>query len=181
MPHDFYVKPDGDLVIEAIVRSQSVKRWHMIDTTRTQSIAEHSANVALLAYYISISSPEGYFGSPAAAALAGLLHDLPEAFTGDIPSHTKKELEGIDELEHHLIPKLLEREIDEKLAGLIKLCDLAEGIRFIQVHGDDRTARWARAGLHKQLTDRGVALMDEWPRHVFDHVVAKIDYYIHEA
>ena len=178
MRDNFYVNPEGDLAIEAIARAQSIKRWHMVDTTRVQSLAEHSANVATLAYYICISSPQAYFGSPADAALAGLLHDIPESFTGDIPSHTKRELLGIDELENELTPAVLIRPMNENMANLIKLCDLADGIRFIRVHGADATAQWACDGLSDQLKNRESVVSSLWPSHVKEHVMAKIHYYI---
>lgn len=177
MVHQFYVEQYGDLPIEAIVRAQSVKRWHMIDTTRIQSIAEHSANVATLAYYISISSPQGYFGSPADAALCGLLHDISEAFTGDIPSHTKRELQGVDSLEDRLTPVVLTQKPNNDLALLIKLCDLADGIRFISAHGTDSTAKWAHDGLQEQLNMKMELAQKSWPEHVYDHVIAKIAKY----
>lgn len=178
MPHQFYVDEFGDIPLEAIVRAQSVKRWHMIDTSRIQSIAEHSANVATLAYYISISSPQGYFGSPADAALHGLLHDISEAFTGDIPSHTKRELTGVDTLEDRLTPVVLNRKPDPKLARLIKICDLADGIRFIRAHGVDRTAKWACDGLSDKLDDQMAYARGNWPDPVYDSMAPKIWKYI---
>lgn len=47
--------------LESIMRIQAVKRWHMIDTTRTQNLAEHSANVAMLAMLIALSAPIEFF------------------------------------------------------------------------------------------------------------------------
>jgi len=178
MTHPFYVNPNGDLHIEAIVRAQAVKRWHMIDTTRMQSVAEHSANVAMLMYYISHHAPQAYFGSPAGAALSGLLHDISEAFTGDIPGHTKRELQGIDELESRLTPPTLTYKVSDSVGLLMKLCDLADGVRFISAHGVGTDAGWARDCLIKKLNDKKAQATAEWPQVVYNSVVAKIDNYI---
>ena len=83
---DFRVDTDIEPGLEAVTRFQSIRRWHMVDTTRSQSIAEHSANVALLAYHIAIYAPEGYFGS-AAGVLAPAMF-LPLRFVH--PVRTKR-------------------------------------------------------------------------------------------
>jgi hypothetical protein len=58
----FNAYPVDKAGIETVMRLHSVKRWHMIDTTRIQTLAEHSANVALLAFYIARTAPRMFFG-----------------------------------------------------------------------------------------------------------------------
>lgn len=175
---DFRVDVDIDPALEAVTRFQSIKRWHMIDTTRTQSIAEHSANVALLAYHISITAPEVYFGSASGVLGPALFHDLPEVFCGDIPTHTKKYLTGIKELEERLTPPQFRYEVDEKVRALVKLCDLADGIRFIERYGVDRVAIFATDGLRAQMSVKLLSARAAWPTHVFEHVNDKIQTYV---
>lgn len=175
---DFRVDTDVAPGLEAVTRFQSIKRWHMIDTCRQQSIAEHSANVALLAYHIAIFAPGVYFG-PAQGVLApALFHDLPEVFMGDIPTHTKKHLKGITELEERLTPAEFRYEANDQVHLLIKLCDLADGIRFIEKYGVDRVAIFAMEGLHAQLNKKFVEARAQWPENVYEHVRDKIDLYL---
>jgi hypothetical protein len=166
--------------VEAVMRFHAVKRWHMIDTTRVQTLAEHSANVAALAYVVAIRAPGLYFGPAYHVAGRALFHDIDEVFTGDIPTHTKRHLEGLKKLEADTTPDIFKPAAmgDAAVATLIKFCDLADGIRFIRLHGVDITSRHAKEGLERQYRDK-VALT-EWPLHVLDHVVKMTTFYAYE-
>jgi hypothetical protein len=168
--------------VETVMRLHAVKRWHMIDTTRQQTLAEHSANVALLAMMIAKTAPINYFDDSNTIAAAALVHDIEEAFTGDIPSHTKKRLQGIDTLEKEVLHPAFKVEININSISLIKLCDLADGIRFVRLHGVDMTAIHAQEGLEDQMTDRINICQAElkWPSHVLNHVQEQIMFYAYE-
>jgi HD superfamily phosphodiesterase len=168
--------------LEAVMRIQAVKRWHMIDTTRTQNLAEHSANVAMLATLIALTAPINFFDDHIHVGAVALVHDLPEAFTGDIPSHTKKRLQGVDELEKIVTPSLFMIECRSSTAILVKMCDIADGIRFIRLHGVDMTAAHAQEGLEEQILRIFDSAMNEhrWPEHVIAHVKDHIMFYAYE-
>lgn len=183
LTHYTYGKEHAD--IETVMRFHAVKRWHMIDTTRQQTLAEHSANVALLAYGIAVNAPGMFFGPALALAGIALLHDIPEVFTGDIPSHTKQYISGVDELEKQVTPSMFTVDgvtPDEK--RLIKMCDLADGIRFIRLHGVDVTARHAREQLEEKLTVHREAIRADvpggWPPEIETHVAKWIYFYAYE-
>ena len=170
--------------LEAVMRMHAVKRWHMIDTTRTQTLAEHSANVAMLAFVIVNSPPGAYFGSASQAAIYGLMHDIPEAFTGDIPTHTKRWFAPgvIDNIEAAVTPpSMVTTEIPGNVKELIKLCDLADGIRFIWSHGVDVTADHARKGLEKQYWERVTGMYLAWPESITWHVLKHTYFYAYET
>lgn len=147
---------DCPVELEVIMRLQSVKRWHMIDTTRQQTLAEHSANVALLAGYIATTSPGLYFGHFTEVAAVALMHDLDEVFIGDIPTHTKraspKLFDELKRLGREVLPSSMQPDLGERTRMMIKCADLADGIRFIRLHGVGVTARHAREGLDKQFS-----------------------------
>lgn len=168
--------------LEAVMRIQAVKRWHMIDTTRTQNLAEHSANVAMLAMLIAMTAPIEFFDTYTHVGAVALVHDLPEAFTGDIPSHTKKYLTGVDALEKAVTPAGFRMECRSSTAMLIKMCDIADGIRFIRLHGVDMTAAHAQEGLEDQIIKifDSAAAEYHWPTHVMDHVKEYIMFYAYE-
>lgn len=184
-----YAYGEGKAQIETVMRFHAVKRWHMIDTTRQQTLAEHSANVAALAFGISATCPEAYFGSPKELLAAALFHDMEEVFVGDIPSHTKPYLQpDLEKLEVRLLPRVWQIHAGSRDAKyLIKLCDLADGIRFIRLHGVDVTARHAREGLEEQLSamatvitrNKGVGGLN-WPQEVYKHVMEWIMFYAYE-
>jgi len=185
-PTRFYAYGKMNAGIEAVMRLHSVKRWHMIDTTRTQTLAEHSANVAVLAGYIASTAPEMYFGSGNEVRGLAVIHDMPEVFTGDIPTPTKQEMrhragldatQTLDNIETDITPIEYFYRPEYNQRTLIKICDLADGIRFIRLHGVDATAMHARTGLEDQLKlqYRGVNL--NWPRAVIEHVHTLINFY----
>lgn len=185
----FNAYPVDKAGIETVMRLHSVKRWHMIDTTRIQTLAEHSANVALLAFYIARTAPQMFFGVATHAAAAALVHDIPEVFMGDIPTITKPFLdkEKIEQLERTVTLPVFNVDASVTTKQMIKICDLADGIRFIRLHGTDITAKHARAGLEAQL-----AKMKEqvgsifqhpsymWPQDVIDHVFGVVTFYMYE-
>lgn len=168
--------------LEAVMRLQAVKRWHMIETTRVQTLAEHSANVAALAYVIAKTAPQMFFGPAENIAACALVHDIGEAFTGDIPTHTKKYINGgLTDLENTVIPDIFKREIPAEQKKLIKFCDLADGIRFIRLHGVDITAKHAQTGLEQQMQWKVQESWEEWPREVADHVRFMTRFYAYEC
>lgn len=168
--------------LESVMRIQAVKRWHMIDTTRTQNLAEHSANVAMLAMLIASTAPIESFDTYSYVGAVALVHDLPEAFTGDIPSHTKKLLGGVDELEKIVTPRNFILEARTSTMMLIKMCDIADGIRFIRLHGVDMTAVHAQKGLEEQMAKiyHAAEFDYEWPKHVITHVKDYLMFYAYE-
>jgi len=166
--------------LETVMRLHSVKRWHMIDTTRHQTLAEHSANVALLAYFIAKTSPINHFDDPMAVAVYGLVHDVAEAFTGDIPSHTKRMISGVDELERAVSSAIFDVNVNENSMILVKMCDLADGIRFVRLHGVDLTATHARKGLEDQLRRKLDDREMNWPEELYYHVREQIHFYAYE-
>lgn len=166
--------------IETIMRLQAVKRWHMIDTNREQTLAEHSANVALLAFGIAVNCPGMFFGAADAVAGQALLHDLPEVFTGDVPSHTKNYIQGLDELEASVLPGCYTYRAESNARLMIKLCDLADGIRHIRIHGCDVTARHAQDGLEEKFKQRGSEASQKWPADVWKHVTSWVTFYAYE-
>lgn len=177
---EFRIMKQGDAPIEAVMRLRSVKRWHMIDTTRTQTLAEHSANVAALVLLIGRTAP-GMFFDTATAVMAALTHDVGEVFMGDIPTMTKPYLLGADELELNVTPRVLQTDVAPKEKLLIKICDLADGIRFIRIHGVDVTAAHAQAGLEKQLRQRYIqATAEHWPAEVVSRVRHVVNIYAYE-
>ena len=178
---EFYAYPDGFRQLEAVMRFHAVKRWHMIDTTRPQTIAEHSANVGLLAYLLAKTAPGMHFGPASVFAEYGLLHDLGEVFTGDVPSHTKRHIMGLNELESQVLPVMFDLRLSPNEKCLIKLCDLADGVRFIRLHGVDLTSQHAREGLEQQFKDWQLTARNLfWPDSVLAHVFKNLHFYAYE-
>lgn len=179
-----YAYPDA-IHLEAIMRFTSVKRWHMLDTVRIQTLAEHSAVVALLAHYIAKSAPRMFFGDADAITTPALLHDLPEVFTGDIPTPTKRHLGGLEELEDVVTPKEFQpTDLSYKVITLIKICDLAESMRFIRLHGNGTSiSKHAEDGVQDQFRKwiRNIVAIEKWPMEVVTHTIGSAWFYAYET
>ncbi len=69
----------------------AVKRWHTQAVHKQQTVGEHSINVAAIACYL-------YGEWDLDLVMAAMLHDTPEAMTGDVPAIAKWSIEGLNEL-----------------------------------------------------------------------------------
>lgn len=182
-PSDHYAYGLDHTELEAIMRFHAVKRWHMIDTTRIQTIAEHSANVAALAYLIADKAPCCYFGMASGICTYALFHDMGETFTGDVPTPSKAfgDIRPLfRELEQTLLPSVFQLNVTDAARDMVKLCDLADSIRFIRLHGVDVTARHARTGLETQYRERIHVACETWPREVSEFVARSLQFYAYE-
>lgn len=174
-----YAYGPNNAEVEAVMRFGAVKRWHMIDTTRQQTLAEHSAAVAALVYLCAMKA-NSFFGSAFVVAGHALLHDMAETFTGDFPSHSKSRIAGVKDLEEEMLPDIWKSYPNNDQRLLIKLCDLADGIRFIRLHGIDITSKHAREGLEEQLRKKKIEAKQAWPDEVVCVVINHIHFYAYE-
>jgi len=77
------------LKLQDILRAGTIKRWHIVNTARQQTNAEHQYNVAILTQ--ELCRRLGYAPSVGLQLLAlALVHDAGECKTGDIPTPAKK-------------------------------------------------------------------------------------------
>jgi len=118
--------------ISDMMRAQYVKRFHIVHTIKHQSIAEHSFNVAMISRRIAIEM--GYDEDDVKTImLAGLVHDLDEVITGDIPTPTKMraKAQGVDLNDNGI-------EIPYQCSGLewvnriVKISDYIEAMSFME-------------------------------------------------
>ncbi|MCD6235819.1 MAG: HD domain-containing protein [Thaumarchaeota archaeon] len=123
-------------VYEKILGLKRLKRtgWIQRGIPDPESVAAHSYAVALLS--IILAYIRGI--NPADAALIALIHDLPEADTGDLTPQMKKNAENLSELELQAIKKLAEA-VPEPAASKI----LEAWTRYRE--GSDAAARLVRA------------------------------------
>lgn len=177
---DFLAYGHGRMELESIIRFQAVKRWHMIETSRIQTLAEHSANVAMLVHYFW-AGPEPYWRGVCSDMVVhkALMHDLPEVFTGDVPTPTKQHIsEAIKTLEKTVTASIYNFECNDHEALLIKMCDLADSIRFIKKYGVDATGEHAMRGLKAQFHKRHEAISLIAPDYCVGHLHETLDFYI---
>lgn len=170
---------DPDAVLDAIIRLPGVSRWHTVGVVRTQNLAEHSAVVALLTYHIAHTTPGMFFGPAESVVYTALIHDLPEVYTGDIPPHAKRHLQGLDALERQATPPSLMVPSSPEVRTLIKLVDLFEALRYVRIYHPQGSAHaeWVRHTLLDAVEHVVKSLENRWPIEIISHVLGVLQKY----
>lgn len=73
-----------------LLRMQDVKRWHTVNTSRTQSLADHSLSVLWIFMRLQQCAPEDISPLTAEQMVSVLAHDAAEVLMGDIPTPGKR-------------------------------------------------------------------------------------------
>jgi hypothetical protein len=110
-----------DIRILDRLRGSSVERWHIVNTSKSQNVGDHSFNVAHIAMELCVLIRREEW-IPDVAVLA-LEHDLEEVFTGDIPTCAKED-KGWP---YSVAP-----------SAIIKIADFIEAMVFIGEYHVDR-------------------------------------------
>ncbi len=129
------------------MRLQHTQRWTIVPTTRPQSVAEHSFNVAIIVEAMMAIAP---VSMPTKSVItSALMHDSEEAILGDMPTPTKSKMRdlGFD-------PSQLDAMVSGRAELLpidcryfLKAADLLDSIHFLTNFGTGKRA----AAVLKQL------------------------------
>ncbi len=128
------------LSLPDIYRAQHVKRWHIIHTSRQQTVAEHSHMVAMISLHIVAAIGEEHFDDKDKLDILqwSLIHDLPEVIIGDAVSPVKRMAkEKFDELEKQVDPKLKKYEISISgdIKAVVKIADYIDALKYLKKEG----------------------------------------------
>ena len=152
------------LSIPQILATQEVRRWHTRRVRREQTVAEHSAVVALLAHFLA---PEDLSAEETVDLFhLALIHDAHEARFGDTPFPAKIEMarDGFD-LDAHCRwsfwggtdPYLL---ASDRVVDLVEVADILEAALFAQRNAleiADLVVEQAICSARARLCNAGVA------------------------
>jgi 5'-deoxynucleotidase YfbR-like HD superfamily hydrolase len=126
--------------IQDLLRLSNVSRWHIVNTIRHQTVAEHSFNVVLISR--AIVENLGWYDLIDEVTEAALYHDSHEAILGDMPTPTKMRLgrEMVEEVESGYDHKLAVG-YSESVVQILKVADIIEARWFLQNNGSGRHAQ----------------------------------------
>jgi 5'-deoxynucleotidase YfbR-like HD superfamily hydrolase len=124
-----------DFSVREIMRLSNIKRWGIVEMARSQSVAEHSYNVAMISLAIA-SEIEVPWAEVSRSEILywALLHDVPEVVTGDIPTSLKGYLD-VESMERELCPKY--KSFEDSIKGtlaktVVKAADYIEALQFAE-------------------------------------------------
>ncbi len=148
---------DRSMTLRDRLRANTVKRWHVIDTTRQQTVAEHSFNVCLFVEQICRLCDHADL-IPKAVQLA-IHHDIPEVITGDMPS-TAKRYWGVDDKGKAALLDSLSDCQDKNVVDMVKLADLLDAVLFLQLYGVGRHSQDVRSDIVEQIYNLDIVRFD---------------------
>ncbi len=72
-------------------RMKYINRWGLMRNTRSENIAEHSLDTAIIAHLLCVLRNDRFGGNvdPDRAAVLAIFHDTTEIITGDLPTPVK--------------------------------------------------------------------------------------------
>ncbi len=139
--------------LQDLLRASHVKRWHLCNVSKEQTLADHGYMVATIALqlYHHIMQPTAanttFLAGHEIALLtmAALYHDATEVRTGDIPTPGKRLLKGIagstlfDSIDNTLLPDLpfmgIPRSECSHLSDFVEMADKIEAAAWIRENG----------------------------------------------
>lgn len=129
---------DEDLKVLDFIRNGGVtRRYHTWNVIQQQTVAEHSFNVALLVYWLSMDEGLKLPGIRIPLIMAALTHDMAERVMGDIPAPAKRAMPGLRETWGKFEQDLLrgveldfETELNDEELHILKFADAADGCLY---------------------------------------------------
>lgn len=151
------------------LRAGHVKRWHIVNTAISQSLAEHSYLVAMIAMHLHSELEPDQIEDIQATAIYALFHDITEIRTGDIPTPAKKFMREtgsvnrstFEHLDAILFPKLpftRGGEPTDITAMCVKMADVIEAAHWIRENGLGKHAEIVAENCFKKVKN----LVDEY-------------------
>ena len=157
-------------------RQKHIKRWGLMRNVNSESLSEHACEVAIVAHALALIGNR-YFGANHNAdriAAVSIYHDVPEVYTGDLPTpikyFNKESKENYSKIERCAVISLLDKlppelredysnifafDCDKNTATIIKAADkICAYIKCLDEKrcGNDDFDRAAQA-VKKQLDD----------------------------
>ena len=159
-------------ILHVAERLKDTPRHCTTSRGRTESVAEHSWRMALMAFLLRGEFPALDMDRVTAMAL---VHDLGECCTGDIPTFRKTDAdrqreeallrEWVDSLPEGVRAELraLYKEMDEGLTAEAKLCRALDKLEAVIQHNESPLATWSENEyeLNRTYAFDAVAF-DEW-------------------
>ena len=174
------INMNTSLTLPDIYRTQHVRRWHIVQSKREQTVAEHSFMVAMISMAIM---KEFEITSPEVRSLVfewALIHDLPEVVLGDTVSPVKaKAKQAFKIMEDIVDPELrfFEEDLPDVIIRIVKAADYIDALKFLDAEGVNGQAKSIFTRLYSDFfehLDASQELHPKWPWYNCDRVLHQI-------
>ena len=158
----------SELTLQEKLRTAHVTRWQIVNVGRSQSVAEHSFLVQIIAIDLSRKIKHtNYRGGPIniekehAIMRWAMWHDMMEVKTGDINTPIKKILvkqmagDWVQAVEYDMSGefKKVSEETGQTAKDLVKLADYMEALNFLSEEGKGTHAMEVQLKLRTQMLE----------------------------
>ena len=102
-----------------VFRQKYIKRWGLMRNVQPENLSEHAAEVAVIAHCLAVVGNRifGKHYDEGQATLLALFHDVPEVYTGDLPTpikyFDKDSRKSYDTVEKQAVSSLLSKVPEE--------------------------------------------------------------------
>jgi len=96
-------------------RQKYIRRWGLMRNTNPENLSEHSSETAIITHALAVIGNEIYGKNydVGRAVIVALFHDVPEVFTGDLPTPVKyfnaNMRKSYKDIENNAVLKLIEK------------------------------------------------------------------------
>lgn len=152
--------------LNELMRMSHVKRWGIVNTSRPQSLAEHSFNVILISTQLAQAMKWNGMMHPSQLlhlVTWAMLHDSVEVFTGDTPTPHKAmlrqhgaNLRAAEESYSRGYYEAANKARGTVVAMVTKLADTMEAVHFLKDHGVGDHARLEVLPLLRQQLEESI-------------------------
>lgn len=159
-----------NLVEREITLLSTIKRWGVIRTLQTQSVADHSFNVAMYVDRVMSRNETFTCEEIAEAVRYALWHDMSECFMSDIPTYVKARWNESHLVEHKGMASrfgFLRRPESPQapVVDIIKFCDVLESHLFLAL--DSQLGNLGLEKVKKKIYTELKTRYDKMVRHEF--------------
>ncbi len=122
-------------------RMKYIDRWSLMRNTDTESLSQHSLDVAAIAHALAVIGNKrlGKSYDAGKIALIGIYHDMPEIITGDMPtpvkyhnSEIRAAFGSIEKAAQNTLLNTLPEDVRSEYDGLIRPDEKSEEYRLVK-------------------------------------------------
>ncbi len=122
-------------------RMKYINRWGLMRNSRSESLSEHTLDVAVIAHALAVIHNKRFGGAvdTAKVALLALYHDAPEILTGDMPTPVKYLNDDIRSAYKHVeqiaagrLLSMLPDDMQEEYTGLLLPDEASEELELVK-------------------------------------------------